>query len=164
MTQDKNIKCSSVLALHDINSNCLILTKRSEHLRHHPGEICFPGGIQEDKDKDLYATAVREVHEELGIEASRIQLVKELPVQSTLLGMVIHPWFARIETINPYKLNTQEVVKLIAIPMDEVLNPKNYHEFTIIRYGKPFQSWQFLKSKDIIWGATARIMHQLSSA
>ena len=62
---------SAVLVLHELATDSLVLTKRSNKLRHHPGEICFPGGIWENQDENLYATALRELNEELGIEAKQ---------------------------------------------------------------------------------------------
>lgn len=154
---------SSVLVLRELCSDSLILTKRNENLRSHPGEICFPGGLQEPGDEDLYATALRELHEELGIASERLTLIKELPQEKTLLGVIINPWLANIESITPYKLNAYEVVKLVSVPLPLVMDPNNYREFTVTHLGKPFQTWQFTPSEEVIWGATARIMRHLAS-
>lgn len=153
---------SAVLVLHDLSSDSLILTKRSEHLRHHPGEISFPGGHWEEQDKSLYATALREVYEELGIESSRITMIKELRIEETLLGSIIHPWLTEIETINPFKLNPNEVTDVIAIPVSQANKADNYKSILFERNGYKFKSWKYIPTKEVIWGATARIMMQLA--
>lgn len=152
---------SAVMVLHELSSNSLILTKRSEKLRTHPGEICFPGGVWEMGDVNLYATALRELHEELGITANRVDLVKELEIERTLLGAIIHPWFARIESIDPNRLNPEEITSIISIPMHLAQDSKNYRELVINRYGHRFKSLEFVLPGDLLWGATARIMKQL---
>jgi len=152
---------SSVMVMHELSSDSLILTKRSEHLRTHPGEVCFPGGAWETTDQSLYDTALRELYEELGITADRITLVKELKIEKTLLGEIIHPWFATIESISPYRINTQEVSYLIAIPMSLAQDPQNYRDFIVKRYARQFISCEFIANKELVWGATAKIMKQL---
>lgn len=153
---------SAVLVMHELSTNCLILTKRSNQLRNHPGEICFPGGVWEKQDENLYATAVRELNEELGITANRVTPIKELLTECTLLGTIIHPWLASIESIRPYYLNLQEVSAMILIPMSLVVNPQNYQELIIERAGKQFKSYKFIPNDELVWGATARIMKQLT--
>ena len=153
---------SAVIVLHELARDSLVLTKRSSFLRAHPGEICFPGGLWEPEDEDFYHTALRELHEELGIQANRITLVKELATEQTLLGSIIHPWLANIEAINPYVQNSAEVASLIFIPMSLVVDPKQYKELIIKRDGKEYKSCQFIPNKELVWGATARIMRQLT--
>ncbi|KGP62752.1 DNA mismatch repair protein MutT [Legionella norrlandica] len=154
---------SSVIVLHDLSEDSLILTKRSEKLRNHPGEVCFPGGFHEAKDQNLYSTALRELNEELGITADRIRLIKKLKVERTLGGLIIHPWLASIETVVPYTMNFQEVSALISVPMLLVKNLQNYKKMVIEKKGLCFVTCQFIASKELIWGATARIMKQLAS-
>lgn len=152
---------SAVIVLHEQESDSLILTQRSEQLRTHPGEICFPGGRWEKGDENYYVTALRELNEELGISSDRITLIKELRTETTLLGSVIHPWLADIKSVHPYHLNTEEVVRLISIPMALVQDSKNYRAFMIERNGRQYKSFEFTANKDWVWGATARIMKQL---
>lgn len=152
---------SAVIVLYEQESDSLILTKRSDQLRTHPGEICFPGGVWEEGDENYYATALRELNEELGINANRVTLIKELKIQKTLLGSIIHPWLAGIRSIHPYHLNAQEVVSVISIPMSLVQDPKNYRTFMIERNGRRYKTCEFTANEDWVWGATARIMQQL---
>lgn len=161
MDLNKQFIHAGVIVLYEQASDSLILTKRSDHLRAHPGEISFPGGTWEAGDKDFYATALRELQEEMGINPERVTLIRELKIQQTLLGRIIHPWFASIESIIPYHLNPDEVVRLICIPMCKVESAKNYKSVFVERHGFRFKSCEFSYERDWIWGATAKIMQQL---
>lgn len=153
---------AGVIVLHERSSDSLIQTKRSEQLRRHPGEICFPGVVWEEGDENFYVTALRELEEELGIESFRVTLIKELSQEQTLLGSIIRPWLVSIESINPFRLNDSEVSKIIYVPMSLVKNHQNYQKISMQSKGFKFQSLQFTGHSEFIWGATARIMKQLS--
>jgi 8-oxo-dGTP pyrophosphatase MutT (NUDIX family) len=153
---------AGVIVLYESSSQCVILTKRSSHLRKHPGEICFPGGSWEEDDENFYGTALRELHEELGIPSERVTLIRELSVERTLLGSIIHPWFAYIDYLEPCKINDCEVASIIRVPLSLVQNSIHFQEINMERHGIKFKSCQFLGHEEFIWGATARIMKQLS--
>lgn len=155
------LKIASVLVMHERESNSLILTKRSDKLRNHPGEIAFPGGSFERNDKDFYHTALRETEEELGIDASRIELIKALEPEQTLLGYIIYPWLVNLDKLEPYKLDPNEVAAVFTVDMSEVAKKKNYKKVRISRNNINFISCQFVASTHFIWGATAKIMRQL---
>lgn len=159
---ENNLTHSAVLVLHDLYTDSLILTKRSEQLRNHPGEISFPGGLWEEQDQDYLNTALRELNEELGISANRVTLIKKLADERTLSGIIIHPWLAKINSIHPYSLNIHEVSSILSIPISQVYNSENYRDITIERLGVQFITCEFIWEKEYIWGATARIMKQLT--
>lgn len=157
------IKKSAVVVLHDESSDSLILTKRSLNMRRHPGEICFPGGGWESHDQDLWSTALRELHEELGIENTRVELIKALHPEKTLIGTIIYPWLASIPQLNPFKMNENEVAGILTLPMKDVVIADNYQDVIIKKRGYSIKSCQFKPSNaHFVWGATARIMKQLS--
>lgn len=153
---------SAVIVMHELSTDSLVLTKRSNELHRHPGEICFPGGIWDVNDEDFYETASRELYEELGIEANRLTLIKKLDIEETLLGTIIHPWFVSIESTRPYSQNPEEVTALIFIPMSLVVNPDNYRDLMVEKSGFKFKSCEFIPNDELVWGATARIMKQLT--
>lgn len=153
---------SAVIVLHELNSNSLILTKRSEQLRSHPGQISFPGGLWEHNDRTYYDTALRELDEELGISGDRVTLIRELNPEPTLAGIIIHPWFCTIESINPCTLNTHEVASLIVVPIDLVHDRNNYRDITVKMSEFEITTCEFIPKYEYIWGATARIMKQLA--
>lgn len=152
---------AAILVLHEKTTNSLILTKRSHQLRHHPGEICFPGGRWQADDNTLYDTALRELHEELGISADRVQLQKIMMTELTLTGYLIQPWFAVITTLDPYQIDQEEVVDVLRLPMSEVCNRDNYLTIWINIKHFTIKTCRYKDNEHFIWGATARIMRQL---
>ncbi|WP_419418695.1 NUDIX hydrolase [Legionella sp. D16C41] len=151
---------AAVLVLHEQATNSIILTERSNQLQMHPGEICFPGGLWEEQDESLFATALRELNEELGIESHRVTLIKPLKPEQTLTGYLIYPWLATIKTINPYSLS-EEVVDVFPITVTKACKIANYQLIEVERRGFKFKSYQFMPERRFVWGATARIMRQL---
>jgi 8-oxo-dGTP pyrophosphatase MutT (NUDIX family) len=162
MDEPSNTHDAAVIVLHEKETDSLILTERSCHLRDHPGEICFPGGRWEEGDNTLYDTALRELQEELGIDSVRVQLQKLLKTEQTLSGYLIHPWLAFIDTISPYQINPLEVTNILRLPMSEVYKRANYQQIRVQRQGLEIVTYQFLAEHHVVWGATARIMMQLS--
>ncbi|WP_045105964.1 NUDIX hydrolase [Legionella hackeliae] len=152
---------ASVLVLHDLSNNSLILTQRSLHLKHHPGEICFPGGRWQKGDSSLLDTALRELQEELNIAASRIKSPRMMKPELTLTGFLIYPWFAEIESLIPYTPDPNEVLDVLNLPLRDVKKRSHYQEMIVSRGGIKVKTWKFTVSNHFIWGATARIMKQL---
>ncbi|MGQ3887776.1 NUDIX hydrolase [Legionella sp. CNM-1927-20] len=151
---------AAVLVLHERVTHSIILTERSSQLKNHPGEICFPGGLWEEQDETLFATALRELEEELGITADRVTLQKSLAPEQTLTGYLISPWLASIETIEPYFLS-EEVVAVLRVPVAKVCDVAHYQKIEVEKRGLRFMSYQFTAETRFVWGATARIMMQL---
>lgn len=154
-------KESAVIVLHELASDSLILTQRSASLKNHPGEICFPGGQWQKGDEDFYATALRELQEELGIVPGRVHLQGAMKTERTLTGYIIYPWLASIENLLPYQANEAEVMEVFKLPMNEVVELANYEEIVVNRLGLNIKSYQYKASGHFVWGATARIMMQL---
>lgn len=150
---------ASVLVIKELSSHSLILTQRTLHLREHPGEICFPGGLQE-AGESLNQTALRELEEELNIASHRVKLIKEMKPETTLSGICIYPWYATLENLDPYEINPAEVSRIVLLPFRDVQNPNYYEELIITKNQKQFTTYRF-KTNEHVWGATARIMRQL---
>ncbi|KTD17167.1 NUDIX hydrolase [Legionella jordanis] len=160
-SKDRLNQTASVLVLHELSSDSLVLTVRSLDLKMHPGEVCFPGGRWQEGDDNLLATAFRELHEELGIGSSRLVLLKAMQPESTLTGFIIHPWLAAIDSLHPYLADPKEVADVIFLPIKQVRDSQNYQRIKLNREGINFTSWQYTASNHFIWGATVRIMRQL---
>lgn len=152
---------AAVMVLYEQCSDALILTQRSAELKHHPGEIAFPGGRRQEGDRDSYHTALRELHEELGIGAERIITPIAMNTEHTLSGFIIEPWFAQIAQLQPYHLDANEVAELFTLPFKEVCRAENYQVIEVERKGMRLKTLQYHADHHFIWGATARIMQQL---
>lgn len=139
----------------------LLLTRRALHLRHHPGQISFPGGRIEAGETALMA-AKREAFEEVGIQAELITFTSALPALSTSTGFVVKPWLAVLAQAPELKLQMSEVATAFTIPLHFALNPANRISETWQLRGQAqllhFIPWQ----NQLIWGASAAILTSLS--
>jgi 8-oxo-dGTP pyrophosphatase MutT (NUDIX family) len=140
----------------------LVFTERRADLRRHAGEISFPGGRRDEADPDLAATAVREAHEEIGLDPAVVELGEELPPVGTFVtGYRIHPFVGRIP--HPAELdlapNPGEVETILAFSL-EVLR-EGYAMRRLVRRGVPIHTPTYEVEGQLIWGATARILADL---
>ncbi len=136
----------------------VLLTRRSRHLRHHPGQISFPGGRQDPEDPDLAATVLRETHEELGIPARCIRLLGVLPEHITVSHYRMVPYLGVLQPDYPLQPAVDEVDEAFELPLAPLLNPANYGSWTITRQRRPHSIYGITLHDHLIWGATARIL------
>ncbi len=140
----------------------LVFTERHSDLRRHAGEISFPGGRQDEGDADLTATALREAHEEIGLDPAAVELSGALPPTATFVtGYRIHPFVGLIP--NPAELdlraNPAEVETVLTFSLG-VLR-EGYAMRRLIRRGVPLHTPTYEVEGHLIWGATARILGDL---
>jgi len=139
----------------------ILLTLRSNHLKHHSGQISFPGG-RLDKGETLEETALRETWEEIGIHPHKIELLGAL---STLYvppsNTVIHPFVGFIRELDEIHLNPKEVDEVIIISSNDLLDRNNYRKSPWDFSGKvvdvPY--WD-INHRVPLWGATAMILQE----
>ncbi len=140
----------------------LILTKRASHLKHHPGQIAFPGGKVEDSDGSPEAAALREAQEEIGLPPDAVEIWGRLPAHETVTGFAITPILGLVRGAFTPVPEAGEVEEVFTVPLTHILNPDR---FVIERrrwrgewrryYTVPFGPYY-------IWGATARILRGLA--
>ena len=136
----------------------LLLTKRAAALKHHPGQIAFPGGKQDEGDADIIATALREADEEIGLKPENVEVLGTLPSHETVTSFDVTPVVGFVK--DPFTIMPErgEVDEVFAVPLDHVLNPDNYliqsrrwrgqmRHYFVVPYGPYY-----------IWGATARML------
>lgn len=157
---------AAVLALliRENGRDCLLFTKRSQTVLHHKGQICFPGGACDADDKDLWATALRETREEIGLDPSLVSFVGQLGQLSTPSGFLVTPFVGRVEKPFDLKPNLREIEEIFSAPIDHLLDPQNFRfvkkQFSGIEYDDP--TFTFYNHE--IWGATGRILVELLEA
>ena len=143
------------------NSIDVVFTRRSDHLRHHAGQICFPGGSQESSDKSLQDTALREYEEELGAPASDVSVVGQLPDMPVISRFMIRPYLGFIEKTPTWQPDADEVAEVFCVPLHELLRHQQHYAYQLPRFGMQrvwFIPWQ----QRLIWGATAAIVRSLA--
>ena len=142
----------------------LLLTRRASHLKHHPNQICFPGGKVENSDENEIATAIREAHEEVGIEPNKINVLGQLASYNTLSYFTIQPVlsFVDIADVNQLIIDENEVAEVFLLPLSHVINKNNYQTEQYYFQGKKRQVTFLPYQHYNIWGATAAILLNLS--
>jgi len=139
----------------------ILLTKRSMALRHHRGEISFPGGRM-DAGESAVDTALREAHEEVALVAGGVTVHGELDHLSTVVSeSYIVPVVGSVAVRPPLTPHDAEVDRILWVPVAELTDPDVYREE---RWGTPpfDRPIHFFELDDeTIWGATARMLHQL---
>lgn len=136
----------------------ILLTKRTEHLRDHAGQICFPGGRIEPDDASIEAAALREAEEEIGLPPAKVDIVTRLSPYDTSTGFRVHPVVGWIEPPLTFKLDPCEVAEVFELPLSFVLDPQN-HQRQSYRRGSSRRSYYVLPYEGrFIWGATAGML------
>lgn len=140
----------------------LILTKRSARLKHHPGQIAFPGGKQDDGDGSAAAAALREAQEEIGLPPALVQILGELPCHETVTGFVITPVLGYVRDTFEEIAEVGEVDEIFHVPLDHVTNPANFRVEARRWQGRRRYFYAVPYGPYYIWGATARILRALA--
>ncbi|MBI3897642.1 MAG: CoA pyrophosphatase [Gammaproteobacteria bacterium] len=137
----------------------LLLTQRTQHLHHHPGQISLPGGIIEVSDASPIAAALRETEEEIGVPSDKVDVIGQLEPISTRTGFHIVPVVGFIAADVPLALDRFEVESVLEVPLEFLLNGGNYQRQSRLIDGAGDISYYALDyDGKIIWGATAKIL------
>ncbi len=140
----------------------VILTRRAEHLKHHPGEISFPGGRFENQDKSLAQTAIRETYEEIGLQSGLIEIVGKLPTQATISQYHVTPYVGMVEAQYSLEIDSNEVEEAFCVPLDFLIDKNNQQLLSRTVNGQTFSYYQIEYNHYKIWGATAQMLVRLS--
>ncbi|NLS12638.1 CoA pyrophosphatase [Vibrio sp. SM6] len=139
----------------------VLLTTRAKHLRHHPGQVSFPGGKFESSDQRLNETALRETEEELGIERSSIEIFGQLPPLPTISGFQVTPFLAQFSPRYQLNIDANEVDNAFEVPATWLLSRTNLHTSTFTIRGHQHRIFALNYQHHFIWGVTAQIIDAL---
>ena len=140
----------------------VILTKRSPRLRHHPGQIAFPGGKVDPGDADAVSAALREASEEAGLDPALVQVMGTLPAHETVTGFAVTPVLARIDPAFRPVAEAGEVDEVFTAPLAHVLDRGRYRVESRLWRGEVRRYYAVPYGPYYIWGATARILRALA--
>ena len=170
--QDAVLRRSAVLVclFEDEGGVHVILTRRSVHLRNHRQEVAFPGGRSDD-DETPVATALREAHEEVGLDANRLRVLGALtPIVTMASQSAIWPIVAFHDGRPRFEIDEREVDRVFTVSLAELLTVE---AFALERWWREsrrpssqdgsFPIYFYKVPGDLVWGATARILTELLS-
>ena len=139
----------------------VLFTRRNESMRHHAGQISFPGGAMEASDRDAIAAALRETDEETGIGAEFIEAFGFLDCFDTISGFSVTPVIGLVR--DGFRLNPHpgEVSEVFEVPLNIILTPGCLQRSEILWHGRGREIFEFDYGGRRIWGATAAILQNL---
>lgn len=147
-----------VVAEHGVR---VVLTRRNANLKNHPGQISFPGGRMEEDDADVACTALRETHEEIGVDPAHVRVIGALATCHTGTGYSVVPVMGFIPPAYPFTPDVREVAAVFDVPLQFLLDPANHKPHAYVIEGRRRHYYEMLYRGHRIWGATANMIVSL---
>jgi len=139
----------------------LLLTRRTDHLNHHPGQVSFPGGRVEEQDESPIETALRETEEEIRLNRAHVELLGCLPQYRTGTGFDVTPVVGLVTPPFELSLDAFEVAEAFEVPLSFLLDAANHQRHSALIRGKRREYYAMPYGDYFIWGATAGMIVSL---
>lgn len=141
----------------------VLLTVRSKHLPHHPGQVSFPGGAVDSTDRSAISTALREAEEEIGLDFSQVSPLGFLDRLDTISDFRVLPVVGLVSPSFVWRPDEREVAEVFTLPLELAISHSDYSHEEIHRDGKTFTISSLQWQGHTIWGVTAAILLNLGS-
>lgn len=139
----------------------VLLTRRTDHLHHHPGQVSFPGGRVEEHDTSPIETALRETEEEINLHRAHVELLGCLPQYQTGTGFDITPVVGLVTPPFDLQLDPFEVAEVFEVPLSFLLDASNHQRHSAMIRGARREYYAMPYGGYFIWGATAGMLVSL---
>ena len=145
----------------------VLLTRRTDHLNDHAGQVSFPGGRTDPGDTDAIATALREAHEEVGLCADEIEVIGVLPAYTTVTAYEVTPVVGLLDPPRALKVDPFEVAEVFEVPLAFLMDPAHHRRHAVEVDGLARQFISMPWGQDLrgepyfVWGATAAMLRNL---
>ena len=142
----------------------MLLTQRSAELKHHAGQVSFPGGRMEEQDVSVEATALRETREEVGIHAQHISVLGYLQTMPTITGYAVTPVVGMVSADAELVIDPTEVEYTFEVPLSFLLDQSNDVRTEWETHDRKVPMVEFHWEGERIWGATAFMIISLRNS
>ncbi|MDZ4077292.1 MULTISPECIES: CoA pyrophosphatase [Hydrocarboniphaga] len=139
----------------------VLLTRRSELMRNHKGQIAFPGGRRDAADVSAVDNALREADEEIGLKREHVEIIGYLDDYPTGSLYRVTPVVGVVRELPELRLDAVEVAEAFEVPLSLLLDPSNYASKTFVRDGIELPFFEVRYGEYAIWGATAGMLRNL---
>jgi 8-oxo-dGTP pyrophosphatase MutT (NUDIX family) len=145
----------------------VLLTRRTDHLNDHAGQVSFPGGRTDPEDADAVATALREAQEEVGIAPEEVEVIGRLPTYTTVTAYEVTPVVGLLDPPRALALDAFEVAEVFEVPLAFLMDPANHRRHAVEWDGLARQFISMPWGEDargepyFVWGATAAMLRNL---
>lgn len=136
----------------------VLLTERAAHLKHHPGQVSFPGGRVEPGDQGPLDTALRETEEEIGLMREHVEVLGYLDNYFTITGYTVTPVVGLIDQLPPLTLDPSEVAEAFEVPLAHVFDVREHRRRVKHIMGVSVPIYEIVWQQRRIWGATAAMI------
>ncbi|MFN3824781.1 MAG: CoA pyrophosphatase [Pseudorhodobacter sp.] len=160
LPEGRRLRDAAVLVA--VTEGRVILTKRSSRLKHHPGQIAFPGGKVDPGDNGPIGAALREAREEVGLPPGLVEVLGTLPPHETVTGYLVTPVLAHLRGGFDAIAEPGEVDEVFSVPLSFVTDPANFRVERRRWLGEWRRYYTVPYGPYYIWGATARILRGLA--
>lgn len=161
LPEGRSLRPAAVLVLITPDSE-IVLTKRSPQLKHHPGQIAFPGGKQDESDATTWDCALREAEEEIALHSGHVEHLGTLPQHETVTGFRVTPHVALMTEPQSFVPAEGEVAEVFRVPISHILDPAQFRVEGRMWQGQIRHYYTVPFGPYYIWGATARMLRGLA--